>query len=138
MILNKETNSMNPKVVDDPRNAPGEGSYWEEKFKKTHFRFDIASQLNRSPDPLIKRFRETFVNDPVVGNTRGDTAIDWKNRTQYQTMYEYLNYREIALRSFKNANRKVSFKSQFDIEEKFESVMSDLKEFPERFQVQKK
>jgi len=133
MILNKETNSMNPKVVDDPRNAPGEGSYWEETFKKTHFRFDIASQLNRSPDPLIKRFRETFVNDPVVGNTRGDTAIDWKNRTQYQTMYDYLNYREIALRSFKNANREVSFKSQFDIEEKFESVMSDLKEFPERF-----
>jgi len=133
MILSKEANSMNPKVVDDPRNAPGEGSYWEETFKKTHFRFDIASQLNRSPDPLIKRFRETFVNDPVVGNTRGDTAIDWKNRTQYQTMYDYLNYREIALRSFKNANREVSFKSQFDIEEKFESVMSDLKEFPERF-----
>ena len=133
MILSKEANSMNPKVVDDPRNAPGEGSYWEETFKKTHFRFDIASQLNRSPDPLIKRFRETFVNDPVVGNTRGDTAIDWKNRTQYQTMYDYLNYREIALRSFKNANKDVSFKSQFDIEEKFESVMSDLKEFPERF-----
>lgn len=34
MILSKEANSMNPKVVDDPRNAPGEGSYWEEKFKK--------------------------------------------------------------------------------------------------------
>ena len=135
MILNKETNSMNPKVVDDPRNAPGEGSYWEETFKKTHFRFDIASQLNRSPDPLIKRFRETFVNDPVVGNTRGDTAIDWKNRTQYQTMYDYMNYRDIALRSFKNANRGVSFKSQFDIEERFESLMSDLKEFPERFDV---
>jgi len=133
MILSKEANSMNPKVVDDPRNAPGEGSYWEETFKKTHFRFDIASQLNRSPDPLIKRFRETFVNDPVVGNTKGDTAIDWKNRTQYQTMYNYMNYREVALRSFKNANRDVSFKSQFDIEEKFEALMSDLKEFPERF-----
>lgn len=34
MILNDEANSMNPKVVDDPRNAPGDGSYWEEKFKK--------------------------------------------------------------------------------------------------------
>ena len=135
MILNDEANSMNPKVVDDPRNAPGVGTYWEEAFKKTHFRFDIASQLNRSPDPIIKRFRETFVNDPVVGNTRGDTAIDWKNRTQYQTMYDYMNYREIALRSFKNANRGVSFKSQFDIEERFESLMSDLKEFPERFDV---
>jgi len=133
MILNKEANSMNPKVVDDPRNAPGEGSYWEEKFKKTHLRFDISSQLNRSPDPIVRRFRETFVNDPVVGNTKGDTAIDWKNRTQYQTMYDYMNYREIALRSFKNANRDVSFKSQFDIEEKFEALMSDLKEFPERF-----
>ena len=133
MILSKEANSMNPKVVDDPRNAPGEGSYWEETFKKTHFRFDIASQLNRSPDPIIRRFRETFVNDPVVGNTKGDTAIDWKNRTQYQTMYNYMNYREVALRSFKNANRDVSFKSQFDIEEKFEALMSDLKEFPERF-----
>ena len=133
MILNKEANSMNPKVVDDPRNAPGDGSYWEEKFKKTHLRFDISSQLNRSPDPIVRRFRETFVNDPVVGNTKGDTAIDWKNRTQYQTMYDYMNYREIALRSFKNANRDVSFKSQFDIEEKFEALMSDLKEFPERF-----
>ena len=133
MILSKEANSMNPKVVDDPRNAPGEGSYWEEKFKKTHLRFDISSQLNRSPDPIVRRFRETFVNDPVVGNTKGDTAIDWKNRTQYQTMYDYMNYREIALRSFKNANRDVSFKSQFDIEEKFEALMSDLKEFPERF-----
>ena len=133
MILNKEANSMNPKVVDDPRNAPGEGSYWEEKFKKTHLRFDISSQLNRSPDPIVRRFRETFVNDPVVGNTKGDTAIDWKNRTQYQTMYDYMNYREVALRSFKNANRDVSFKSQFDIEEKFEALMSDLKEFPERF-----
>ena len=101
---------MNPKVVDDPRNAPGDGSYWEEKFKKTHLRFDIASQLNRSPDPIVRRFRETFVNDPVVGNTRGDTAIDWKNRTQYQTMYDYMNYREIALRSFKKANKDVSFK----------------------------
>jgi hypothetical protein len=133
MILNKEANSMNPKVVDDVRNEPGVGSYWEEKFKKTHLRFDIASQLNRSPDPIIRRFRETFVNDPVVGNTKGDTAIDWKNRTQYQTMYDYMNYREIALRSFKKANKDVSFKSQFDIEERFESLMSDLKEFPERF-----
>ena len=101
MILNDEGNSMNPKVVDDPRNAPGDGSYWEEKFKKTHLRFDIASQLNRSPDPIVRRFRETFVNDPVVGNTtKGDTAIDWKNRTQYQTMYDYMNYREIALTFF--------------------------------------
>jgi len=133
MILSKEANSMNPKVVDDPRNAPGDGSYWEEKFKKTHLRFDIASELNRSPDPIVRRFRETFVNDPVVGNTRGDTAIDWRNRTQYQTMYAYNNYREVALRSFKNANRDVSFKSQFDIEERFEALMSDLKEFPERF-----
>ena len=133
MILSKEANSMNPKVVDDVRNEPGVGSYWEEKFKKTHLRFDIASQLNRSPDPIIRRFRETFVNDPVVGNTKGDTAIDWKNRTQYQTMYDYNNYREIALRSFKKANKDVSFKSQFDIEERFEAVMSDLKEFPERF-----
>jgi len=133
MILSKETNSMNPKVVDDVRNEPGVGTYWEETFKKTHFRFDIASQLNRSPDPIIRRFRETFVNDPVVGNTKGDTAIDWKNRTQYQTMYEYNNYREIALRSFKKANKDVSFKSQFDIEERFEALMSDLKEFPERF-----
>ena len=133
MILSKEANSMNPKVVDDPRNAPGDGSYWEEKFKKTHLRFDISSQLNRSPDPIVRRFRETFVNDPVVGNTKGDTAIDWRNRTQYQTMYDYMNYREVALRSFKNANRDVSFKSQFDIEEKFEALMSDLKEFPERF-----
>jgi len=133
MILTKEANSMNPKVVDDVRNEPGVGTYWEEKFKKTHLRFDIASQLNRSPDPIIRRFRETFVNDPVVGNTKGDTAIDWKNRTQYQTMYEYNNYREIALRSFKKANKDVSFKSQFDIEERFEALMSDLKEFPERF-----
>ena len=133
MILSKEANSMNPKVVDDVRNEPGVGTYWEEKFKKTHLRFDIASQLNRSPDPIIRRFRETFVNDPVVGNTKGDTAIDWKNRTQYQTMYDYNNYREIALRSFKKANKDVSFKSQFDIEERFEALMSDLKEFPERF-----
>lgn len=133
MILTKEANSMNPKVVDDVRNEPGVGTYWEEKFKKTHLRFDIASQLNRSPDPIIRRFRETFVNDPVVGNTKGDTAIDWKNRTQYQTMYDYNNYREIALRSFKKANKDVSFKSQFDIEERFEALMSDLKEFPERF-----
>ena len=133
MILSKEANSMNPKVVDDVRNEPGVGTYWEEKFKKTHLRFDISSQLNRSPDPIIRRFRETFVNDPVVGNTKGDTAIDWKNRTQYQTMYDYNNYREIALRSFKKANKDVSFKSQFDIEERFEAVMSDLKEFPERF-----
>ena len=133
MILSKEANSMNPKVVDDVRNEPGVGTYWEEKFKKTHLRFDIASQLNRSPDPIIRRCRETFVNDPVVGNTKGDTAIDWKNRTQYQTMYDYNNYREIALRSFKKANKDVSFKSQFDIEERFEAVMSDLKEFPERF-----
>ena len=133
MILSKEANSMNPKVVDDVRNEPGVGSYWEEKFKKTHLRFDISSQLNRSPDPIIRRFRETFVNDPVVGNTKGDTAIDWKNRTQYQTMYDYNNYREIALRSFKKANKDVSFKGQFDIEERFEALMSDLKEFPERF-----
>jgi len=134
MILNKEANSMNPKVVDDVRNAPGEGSYWEETFKKTHWRFDLAGQLNRSPDPLIRRFRETFVSDPVVGNPRGDTAIEWKQRTSFQTMYPYMNYREIALRSFKQLNKDISFKNTLDVEEKFETLMADLKEFPERYE----
>ena len=73
---------------------------------------------------MKRRFRETFVNDPVVGKTRGDTfRYDWKNRTQYQTMYDYMNYREIDLRSFKKANKDVSFKSQFDIEERFEAYV---------------
>lgn len=134
MKLTNEANSMNPKVVDDARNVPEEGTYWEETFKKTHFRFDLAGQLNRSPDPLIKRFRETFVSDPVVGNPRGDTAIEWKQRTSFQTMYPYMNYREVALRSFKQKNKNISFKNTLDVEEKFETLMADLKEFPERYE----
>lgn len=134
MKLTDEANSMNPKVVDDIRNEPGVGTYWEENFKKTHLRFDLAGQLNRSPDPLIRRFRETFVSDPVVGNPRGDTAVEWKQRTSFQTMYPYMNYREIALRSFKSLNKDVSFKNTLDVEERFETLMSDLKEFPERYE----
>lgn len=148
MKLTEEVNSMNPKIVDDPRNAPGVGTYWEENFKagkvgfdlggfKTvlpgHWRFDISSQLNRSPDPLTKRFRETFIPDPVVGNPRGDTAVEWKQRTQYKTLYPYMNQREVALQSFKKLNKDISFGNTIKTEEKFESLMSDLKEFPERF-----
>jgi len=148
MKLTDEVNSMNPKIIDDSRNAPGVGTYWEENFKagkvgfdlggfKTvlpgHWRFDISSQLNRSPDPLIKRFRETFISDPVVGNPRGDTAIEWKQRSQYKTIYDYMNYREIALQSFKKRNKNIAMGNTIKTEEKFESLMSDLKEFPERF-----
>mgnify|MGYP004289349645 FL=1 len=82
---------------------------------------------------LVKRFREVAVSDPVVGNPRGDTAVEWKQRTSYQTMYPYMNYREIALRSFKKLNKDVSFKDTADLEERFESVMSDLKEFPDNY-----
>ena len=138
MKLTEEANSMNPKVIDDPRNAPGEGTYWEEKFKKTHLRFDLAGQLNKSPDPLIRRFRETFVSDPVVGNPKGDTAVEWKQQTSFKIMYPYMNYREVALKSFKKKNKDLAFKSNtLEIEEKFEEIMSDLKEFPERYEFSK-
>jgi len=137
MKLTEEANSMNPKVTDDPRNAPGEGTYWEEKFKKGkfgpfHLRFDLSAQLNNSPDPLTRRFRETFVPDSVTGNPRGDTAIEWKQRTSFQTMYPYMNYREIALRSFKKKNKDIAFKNTLDLEEKFDALLSEIKEFPER------
>jgi len=134
MKLSKENNVMNYKVIDDPRNIPEEGTYWEEFYKKTFFRFDLAGQLNRSPNPIVKRFRETFVSDPVVGNPRGDTAVEWKQRTSYQTMYPYMNYHDVALRSFKELNKDVSFKNTLEIEEKFNSLLSDLKEFPEKYQ----
>jgi hypothetical protein len=133
MKLTEEANSMNPKVVDDPRNAPQEGTYWEEKFKKTHLRFDLSGQLNRSPDPLTRRFREAFVPDSVTGNPRGDTAIEWKQRTSFQTMYPYMNYREIALRSFKKKNKDLAFKNTLDLEEKFEALLSDVREFPDKY-----
>ena len=133
MTLSKEANVMIPKIIEDPRNAPEVGTYWEEFFKNTSFRYDVAGDLNRSKIPLVKRFREVAVSDPVVGNPRGDTAVEWKQRTFYQTMNPYMNYREIALRSFKKLNKDVSFKNTHDIEEKFESVMSDLKEFPDMY-----
>ena len=50
------------------------------KNLKTHLRFDITSQLNRSPI-CVRRWKTLL--DPVVGNTRGDMHR-WKNRTQYQ------------------------------------------------------
>ena len=148
MKLTDEVNAMNPKIIDDPRNEPGVGTYWEENFKAGkigvdlnglkmvlpgHWRFDIASQLNRSPDPLTRRFRETFISDPVVGNPKGDTAVEWKQRSQYKTLYPYMNKREVALQSFKKLNKDVSFGNTIKTEDKFESLMSDLKEFPERF-----
>ena len=111
MTLSKEANVMIPKIIEDPRNAPEVGTYWEEFFKNTSFRYDVAGDLNRSKIPLVKRFREVAVSDPVVGNPRGDTAVEWKQRTFYQTMNPYMNYREIALRSFKKLNKDVSFKS---------------------------
>lgn len=134
MKLSKENNVMNYKVIDDPRNIPEEGTYWEEFFKKKFIRFDLAGDLNRSPNPMVNRFRETFVSDPVVGNPRGDTAVEWKQRTSYETMYPYMNYREVALRSFKEKNKDISFKNTLDVEEKFESLMTDLREFPERYE----
>ena len=148
MKLTDEVNAMNPKIIDDPRNEPGVGTYWEENFKAGkigvdlnglkmvlpgHWRYDIASQLNRSPDPLTRRFRETFISDPVVGNPKGDTAVEWKQRSQYKTLYPYMNKREVALQSFKKLNKDVSFGNTIKTEDKFESLMSDLKEFPERF-----
>jgi len=148
MKLTDEVNAMNPKIIDDPRNEPGVGTYWEENFKAGkigvdlnglkmvlpgHWRFDIASQLNRSPDPLTRRFRETFIPDPVVGNPKGDTAVEWKQRSQYKTLYPFMNKREVALQSFKKLNKDVSFGNTIKTEDKFESLMSDLKEFPERF-----
>jgi len=148
MKLTDEVNAMNPKIIDDPRNEPGVGTYWEENFKAGkigvdlnglkmvlpgHWRFDIASQLNRSPDPLTRRFRETFISDPVVGNPKGDTAVEWKQRSQYKTLYPFMNKREVALQSFKKLNKDVSFGNTIKTEDKFESLMSDLKEFPERF-----
>ncbi len=153
MKLTDEVNAMNPKIIDDPRNEPGVGTYWEENFKAGkigvdlnglkmvlpgHWRFDIASQLNRSPDPLTRRFRETFISDPVVGNPKGDTAVEWKQRSQYKTLYPFMNKREVALQSFKKLNKDVSFGNTIKTEDKFESLMSDLKEFPERFVDQKK
>jgi len=133
MKLSKETNVMNAKIIDDPRNAPEVGTYWEEFSKNFFFRYDIAGELNRSKIPLVKRFREVAVSDPVVGNPRGDTAVEWKQRTSNQIMYPYMNYREIALRSFKKLNKDVSFKDTHDLEERFDSVMSDLKEFPDNY-----
>jgi len=134
MKLSKENNVMDYKVIDDPRNVPEEGTYWEEFYKKKFFRFDLAGQLNKSPNPTVQRFRETFVSDPMVGNPRGDTAVEWKQRTSYQTMYPYMNYRDVALRSFKEKNKDIAFKNTLEIEEKFESLMSDIKEFPERYE----
>lgn len=148
MRLTDEVNAMNPKIIDDPRNQPGVGTYWEENFKAGkvgfdlggrkmvlpgHWRYDISSQLNKSPDPLIKRFRETFISDPVVGNPKGDTAVEWKQRSQDKTMYPYMNQREVALQSFKKLNKDVSFGSTIQTEDKFDILMSDLKEFPERY-----
>ena len=34
---------------------------------------------------------------------------------------------------FKKLNKDVSFKNTHDIEEKFESIMSDLKEYPDMY-----
>lgn len=133
MKLSKETNVMNAKIIEDPRNAPEVGTYWEEFFKNTFLRYDLAGDLNRSKIPIVKRFREVAVSDPVVGNPRGDTAVEWVQRTRIETMNAYNNYREIALRSFKKLNKDVSFKNTHDIEEKFESIMSDLKEYPDMY-----
>ena len=129
--LTKETNVMNFKVINDPSNTPTKGTYWEEIFKGFIARFDIAGQLNRSELPEVRRFREVAVPDGVVGNPKGDTAIEWKQRTTYKIMSPYMYYRDVALRSFKNANKDLSFKNTFDLEERFEAIMSDLVEFPD-------
>jgi len=44
-----------------------------------------------------------------------------------------MNQREVALQSFKKLNKNISFGNTIKTEEKFESLMSDLKEFPEKF-----
>nr|BAR32204.1 putative internal virion protein [uncultured Mediterranean phage uvMED] len=130
--LTKETNTMNFKVINDPSNSPDKGTFWEEIFKGFIARFDLAGQLNRSEVSLVKRFREVAVPDGVVGNPKGDTAIEWKQRTTYKIMSPFMYYRDVALRSFKNANKDLSFKNTFDLEERFEAIMTDLVEFPNK------
>mgnify|MGYP003109691669 FL=1 len=137
LILPKEKNVMNHKIEDDINNMPSDESEIEGIFKKSPIRFSISSSLNKSPDPLVQRFREVIVPDGVVGNSKGATALEFKENMKRQIMYNFHASKDVALRSWKRANKDLAFKHLHEEEEKFGEIMADLIEFPDAFKTSK-
>ena len=135
--LPKEKNTMNYKIDDDISNIPSDESEIEGLFKRSPIRFSITSSLNKSPDPLVQRFREVIVPDAVVGNSKGATALEFKENMKRQTMGRFNNYKDVALRSWKKENKDLAFKHVYDEEEKFGEIMADLIEFPDQLKISK-
>ena len=135
--LPKERNTMNYKIDDNINNIPSDESKIEGLFKRSGLRFSITSSLNKSEDPLVQRFREVMVPDAVVGNSKGATALEFKENMKRQIMGQFNNYKDVAYRSWKKANKDLAFKNIIEEENKFGEIIADLIEFPDQFKTSK-
>ena len=135
--LPKERNTMNYKIDDDINNIPSDESAIEGFFKRIPIRFSITSSLNKSPDPLVQRFREVIVPDAVVGNSKGSTALEFKENMKRQIMGRFNNYKDFAFRSWKKENKDLAFKNIIEEENKFGEIIADLMEFPDQIKPSK-
>jgi len=78
---------MNYKIDDNINNIPSDESKIEGLFKRSGLRFSITSSLNKSEDPLVQRFREVMVPDAVVGNSKGATALEFKENIEKDKLW---------------------------------------------------
>ena len=94
---------MNYKIDDNINNIPSDESKIEGLFKRSRVRFSITSSLNKSEDKLVQRFREVMVPDAVVGNSKGATALEFKENMKRQIMGQFNNYKDVAYRSWQKS-----------------------------------
>ena len=127
----------NPKAIssiDDDKDAIKEiENQWRkgEGMSKYFLRFSNSSYLSKSTDDEIRKFSEVFLPDPVIGSSRGDTGLEYKTRKIRQILYPVKEYRDLAYQSFLKSNPEANGMQASAKIETFNSIISDLREFPE-------
>jgi hypothetical protein len=127
----------NPKaasLIDDDKDAIKEiENQWRkgEGISKYFLRFSNSSYLSKSTDNEIRKFSEVFLPDPVIGSSRGDTGLEYKTRKIRQILYPVKEYRDLAYQSFLKSNPEANGMQLSAKIETFNSIISDLREFPE-------
>jgi hypothetical protein len=77
-------------------------------------RFSMSASLNKSPDPLMRKWAERAMPDPIVGSSAGDTMLEFKERTLTSILGDYNKTREVAYRSWVKLNKdNLSINPQF-------------------------
>jgi hypothetical protein len=94
-------------------------------------RLSMSASLNKSQDPLIRKWVELAVPDPIVGSSSGDTMLEFKERTLTAILGDYQKTREVAFRSWKKLNKDNTSMNPHLNNERFNELMTDFIENPE-------